>query len=138
MDVVLSREDTARGRGSATKASTSTGAPPDPTAAFFAELSRREREPLLAKASGTARFDIAGDGRTDHWYVAIEKGAITVSRRRARADAVVRANRETFDRLAAGEENVMAAAMREELVLDGDPRLLVRLQRLFPRPQSLR
>lgn len=93
---------------------------------------------MLDKVTGTARFDVVDGGRTEHWLLAIDKGAVTVSRRKARADAVFHASRETFDSLATGEQNVMAAVMREELVVDGDPRLLVRLQRLFPRPQNRR
>jgi hypothetical protein len=34
----------------------------DPTAEFFDELGRRGHEPLLEKATGTLRFDIA-DGK---------------------------------------------------------------------------
>jgi putative sterol carrier protein len=137
-DDALGVPPTQRKRRSTTNGSGSPSAAPDRTEEFFAELTGRDHEPLLEKVTGTARFDVVDGGRTEHWHVAIEKGALTVSRRRARADAVVRASRETFDRLAAGERNLMAAVMREELVVDGDPRLLVRLQRLFPRPQGLR
>jgi len=31
---------------------------------------------------------------------------------------------------------LMAAVLRGEVAVEGDPRLLVRLQRLFPRPQG--
>jgi putative sterol carrier protein len=124
-----------RGRGG-TKGSGSAATTPDRVADFFAELADRGQEPLLAKVTGTARFDVVDGGGIEHWRVAIEKGAITVSRRSGGADAVVRGSRETFERVAAGELNVMAAVMREELGVGGDPRLLVHLQRLFPRPGS--
>lgn len=110
----------------------------DPTAEFFAELGSRAREPLLRKAKGNARFDVVDGKRTARWLLAIDKGDIDVSRRNAAADCVVRADRATFDRIVAGELNFMAAVLRGEVALQGDPRLVVLLQRLFPRPTGRR
>jgi SCP-2 sterol transfer family len=134
----LPRKATRRARNQAggAKGSRSTTVTRDRTSEFFAELGRRGQEPLLEKVTGRARFDIGNRRRTEHWYVAIDKGAISVSRRKAPADAVVHASRETFDHLAGGERNIMAATLRGEVVIGGDPRFLVRLQRLFPRPAS--
>ena len=106
----------------------------DATAEFFAELGRQGHEPLLRKAKGSARFDVVDGGRTDRWLLAIDKGDVRVSRRNAAADCVVRADRAFFDRAVAGEVNFMAAGLRGEVIVQGDPRLLVLLQRLFPRP----
>jgi putative sterol carrier protein len=106
----------------------------DPTAEFFAALGSRGYEPLLRKAKGSARFDIVEGRRTERWLLRIDKGDIGVSRRNAAADCVLRVDRATFDRLAAGELNFMAAGLRGELAVSGDPKLLVLLQRLFPRP----
>ena len=106
----------------------------DPTAEFFDELGHRGREPLLTKAKGTARFDIVDGTRTRRWLVSVDRGDIRVSRRNAAADCVVRADKRVFDRAAAGELNFMAAALRGEVVVRGDPRLLVLLQRLFRGP----
>jgi putative sterol carrier protein len=136
--LVVPRKATARERAGATGGARPAAAAPDRTSEFFAELSGRGHEPLLEKVTGTARFDIADGGRTEHWHVAVERGTLNVSRRNARADATIRATREAFDRLAAGERNVLAAVMREEVAVDGDPRFLVRLQRLFPRPERPR
>jgi putative sterol carrier protein len=109
----------------------------DATAGFFDELGRRGHEPLLIKARGTARFEIVDGTRTLRWLVAVDEGDIRVSRRNAAPDCVVRADKTVFDRVAAGELNFMAAVLRGELVVEGDPRLLVLLQRLFPgRPPS--
>jgi len=110
----------------------------DPTAEFFAELSSRGREPLLMKAKGSARFDVVDGRRTARWLLTINKGEIDVSRRNAAADCVVRADRATFDRIVTGELNFMAAALRGEVALQGDPRLVVLLQRLFPRTSAPR
>jgi putative sterol carrier protein len=111
---------------------------PDPTKEFFEELGRRGHEPLLRKATGSARFDLVAGGRTERWLLTIDKGDIRVSRRNAAADCVLRADRASFDRAVTGELNVMAAVLRGEVAVGGDPRLLVLLQRLFPRPDSER
>jgi len=68
--------------------------------------------------------------------VTIDKGAISVSRRNARAETIVRGDRKTLDKAAAGRLNVMAAVLRGEIVISGDPRFLVQLQRLIPRPSG--
>ena len=106
----------------------------DPTAEFFAELGSRGTEPLLTKAAGSARFDIVDGKRTESWLLTIDKGDIRVSRRKAAADCILRAERALFNRAAAGKLNLLAAVLRGELEVRGDPRLLVLLQRLFPRP----
>lgn len=105
-------------------------------AEFFAELDSRGHEPLLRKATGSARFDLVDGRRTERWLVTIDQGDIGVSRKNAGADAVLRADKACFDRVVAGELNFMAAVLRGEVAVRGDPRLLVRLQRLFPRPSG--
>lgn len=104
----------------------------DETATFFEDLGRREREPLLEKAEGTIRFDLATDGRVEHWLVRLDGGAVAVSRRRASADCVVHAEKALFDALARGDANAMTALLRGELTFDGDPELLARFQRVLP------
>ena len=39
-----------------------------------------------------------------------------------------------MDDLVSGRANAMASTLRGELVIDGDPDVLVRFQRLFPAP----
>ena len=119
--------------GGRTKGKTS-----DAITEFFAELGRRGHEPLLENASGSARFDVTGGKRTERWLLTIDKGDLAVSRTNAAADCVVRVDRAAFERAVKGKFNLMAAALRGELTIDGDPRLLVLLQRLFPRPSRLR
>ena len=108
----------------------------DLTAGFFDELASRGHEPLLRKVTGSARFDVVAGERTERWLVTIDKGDIRVSRGNAAAGSVLRADKASFDRVVAGELNLMAAVLRGEVAVEGDPRLLVRLQRLFPRPQG--
>lgn len=106
----------------------------DPTGEFFDGLASRGYEPLLRKVTGCVRFDVIVGERTEHWLVSIDTGDIRVSRGDGAADSVLRTGRESFDRLVVGELNLMAAVLRGEVALEGDPRLVVRLQRLFPRP----
>ena len=110
----------------------------DPTERFFVELAAREHEPLLRKASGTTRFDIVDGSRTRRWLVAVDKGDIAVSRGGGKATCVVRAQKAVFDRIASGRLNAVAAVLRGDLAVDGDWRLLVRMQRLFPGPSRRR
>lgn len=107
-----------------------------PTEEFFDELGRREHEPLLEKATGTVRFEMVQGVCTEHWYVRVNEGDVTVSRENMAADGVVRADREMFDRIARGEENLMAALLRGEVLAEGDIPLLILLNRLLPGPQD--
>ena len=110
----------------------------DAIAEFFAELDRRGHEPLLENARGSARFDVTDGKQTDRWLLTIEKGDLAVSRKNAAADCVVRVDRAAFERAVKGKFNLMAAALRGEFTIGGDARLLVLLQRLFPRPSRRR
>jgi putative sterol carrier protein len=104
----------------------------DPTERFLAELEKRAHEPLLRKASGVIRIEVVDGKRTRRWRLAIDKGDLAVSPGSAEADCVVRAQKTVFDKLAAGRLNAVAAVLRGDLEVDGDWRLLVRMQRLFP------
>jgi putative sterol carrier protein len=104
------------------------------TTDFFEGLSERGHEPLLETTSGTIGLDLAKNGKVERWVVAIDKGDIAVSHRRGATDCTVTASAELFDRIASGEENAFAAALRGDVIVGGDARLLVRMQRLFPSP----
>ena len=107
---------------------------PDATTEFFQELAARGHDPRVAKIRGTVRFDLANGKRRTRWLVAIDKGDIAVSRRNAKADCVVRADKSLFDGIAKGEVNVLAAVLRGVLGIEGQPEVLVYFQRLFPGP----
>ena len=111
---------------------------PDSIAEFFAELGRRGHEPLLEKAKGSARFDIADGKRTQRWLVTIDKGDLLVSRRNAAADCILHVERSSFERAVAGKLNLMAAVLRGEIGIGGDERLIVLLRRLFLKPPRRR
>jgi putative sterol carrier protein len=108
----------------------------DPIAEFMDDLAARGNDPSLANATGTVRFDVVDGKRTERWLVTVTKGALDVSRRNARADAVVRGPRPIFERLVRGKANATAAFLRGALTLEGDLGLLVLVQRLFPREKG--
>ena len=110
----------------------------DPTEHFFAELTSRAHEPLLRKASGSMRFDVVDGKRTRRWLVAVERGDLTVRAGGGDASCVVRADKAVFDKVASGRLNAVAAVLRGDLEVDGDWRLIVRMQRLFPGPRRKR
>lgn len=109
----------------------------DQTAAFFDALRRRGHEPLLEQGEGTLRFEVAGrGGAVKYWFVAVDKGDVTVSRARRKADCSVRASKQTFDGLTSGEVNATAAVLRGEVAVEGDAELLTLFQRVLPGPPS--
>ena len=110
----------------------------DPTERFFEALATHGHEPLLRKAAGSTRFDLVDGKRTLRWIVTVEKGDLSVSRGNKRTDCVVRTQKVVFDRIVAGKVNAVAAVLRGDLEIDGDWRLLVWMQRLFPGRHSQR
>jgi putative sterol carrier protein len=106
----------------------------DPTAAFFDGLRQHDREPALARTSGVVRIDVADNGRTERWFVAIDDGTVKVSKRNQAADSTLRVDKQLFDRIVTGKANAVTAMLRGEMSLEGDWNLLVVFQRLFPSP----
>jgi putative sterol carrier protein len=106
----------------------------DPTEEFFAELDSRGNEPMLRKATGTLRFDLVDGTKESHWSVAVKKGDVSVSQANAEADCVVTTDRPLFNAIVRGERNAMAAILRGEIRIEGDPELLVLFQRVFAGP----
>jgi putative sterol carrier protein len=107
----------------------------DVTAELFEGLRRRGHEALLQQARGTLRFEIE-NGRTEYWVVALDRGDVAVSRKNQKSDCTVHAAKQVFDGLVTGEVNAMAAVLRGDLILEGDPELFLLFQRLFPGPVS--
>ena len=110
----------------------------DVTERFFDDLGQRGHEPLLRKARGTIKFEIVDGKRVDRRVVSIDRGDITVSRRNVACDGVIRVDKAVFESVASGRSNPIAAVLRNELSVNGDWRLLVLLQRLFPGPPKKR
>jgi SCP-2 sterol transfer family len=107
------------------------------TSEFFDELDTQPH-PLLARTTGTIRFDVTHGDSTQYWHLTIAKGDIAVSREPDDADSIVRIEQGLFDDIVAGRANAMSAVLRGEVGIDGDPELLMRFQRTFPGPPETR
>lgn len=106
----------------------------DPTREFFYELDKRGHEPMLRKATGRLRFDLTDGTGTAHWLIVVKKGDVSVSRGDGAADCIVTTDRPLFEAIVRGERNAMAAILRGEISVEGDPELLVLFQRVFAGP----
>jgi putative sterol carrier protein len=104
------------------------------TAAFFEELGRRGHEPLLERVSASVRFDISDGASVDHRLLHIDRGHIRVTSDDAEvsADCAVIIDDALFDGIINGRTGAMAAFIRGALLIEGDPEVLVLVQRLFP------
>ncbi len=102
------------------------------TERFFQGLADEAARPVLGSARGSIRFDIRDGKRTEHWRVVLSKGSAAVDRSDAPADCVVTSDRTAFDEVASGRINALAASLRGLIAISGDPKPLVRFQRLLP------
>ncbi|WBB71801.1 SCP2 sterol-binding domain-containing protein [Micromonospora sp. WMMD1128] len=93
---------------------------------------------LPETTSGTIRLDLGEGGRTEHWYLTIDHQEVGVTRSAEAADLVIRADREVFDRIAAGRLHLAAAILRNDISGQGNLRLLTMLRRIFPGPPDAR
>ncbi|PZF88780.1 SCP2 sterol-binding domain-containing protein [Micromonospora deserti] len=107
---------------------------------FLMTLGRNENprlKDLPGWARGTIRVDIQGDGRTERWFVTLQKGKARVSRVGPEPKAVVCGHRLVFDRMARGEAKFSPSFFRNDLAVEGDLRLADAFGRmLFPGPPS--
>ena len=110
----------------------------DATAEFFGTLTQRGHVPVLEKAKGTVRIELAEGKRVDRWLLVVDKGDLSVSRKNVGADCIIRADKALFERIVDGEVNATAAVLRGAVTIDGDMELLVQLQKLFPGPPAKR
>jgi SCP-2 sterol transfer family len=101
---------------------------------FFDSLQARGYEPLLAKGTGSLLFEAVDGDETERWFVTITKGEIAVSQEGDQPTCTIRGPRRLFNSITEGRTNAMAAALRGELLLEGDPGLLLMFSRLFPGP----
>jgi len=108
------------------------------SATFFEDLGKTGHVPLMQRVKGTMRFDLDDDGGIEHWYVAVDKGDVKVSRRKTAADAVVNTHRALLDDMVQGRVNATAAALRGLISVEGNLGLIMVFQRLFPGPPGAR
>ncbi len=109
----------------------------DVVEAFFSDVSDREHRPLVAKVSGTVRFEVV-DGGVETWMVTLDRGDVHVGHGDGEPDCTIRADRALFERLCRGEENAFASVLRGALQCSGEVELLFAVQRLFPGPPGER
>jgi SCP-2 sterol transfer family len=107
---------------------------PDPIAMLFERISQSGRVDSLGEVSGTIRFDLHVGDRVDSWLLTVHSGQVTVSHGDGDADCVVDLDKDLANRMASGEANAMAALLRADMMVTGDVRLLVLLERLLPGP----
>jgi putative sterol carrier protein len=110
----------------------------NPTAEFLDGLARKGHDPLVEKVEGTLRLELADGKRVERWFLTVDNGDITVSRKGSGADSTLRADKSLFDEIAVGKVNATAAVLRGAVAVDGDWALMVMLQRLFPGPPAKR
>ena len=110
----------------------------DVTSRFFDDVGRLSDVLALGRTNGSLRIDLDRAGQVEHWRVELRRGSVTVSREAGPADCVVKTDASVFEDLARGRANAMAATLRGQLLLEGDPTLLIRFQRLFPAPTRRR
>jgi putative sterol carrier protein len=109
----------------------------DPTAEFFDTLGQRRHERLI-EVAGTIRFDLAGERETEHWFLEISHGDLTVSRDTRAADLVVRADRGFFNKIVKGEANMLAAWLRDQINFEGSLLLSRSFELILPGPPGSR
>jgi putative sterol carrier protein len=105
---------------------------------FFDDLGQRGHVPLLERLTATIRVELERPEGADRWLVTVDRGDVSVSRRNAKADCVIRTDRQLFADMVRGRVNAMAAFLRGAVGVEGDPNVLVLFQRVFPGPQGLR
>jgi putative sterol carrier protein len=107
----------------------------EPTRDFFTGLAEHHQAPLEA-LTGVMRFDLADGERTEHWYLDIRKGDVTVSHRGPDPECTVSAELATFEAIVTGRMNAMAAVLRGAVEIQGRFALLTAVQRLFAAPED--
>jgi ubiquinone biosynthesis protein UbiJ len=107
----------------------------DPVGSFLASLEGRPEVRLLRHAAGTLRIEVVADPQVEPWLVTVGDGRVAVSRSHGEADAVLRGEQATLERLVTGEANAMAAVLRGAVEVEGDLGLVILFQRLFPGPE---
>jgi hypothetical protein len=112
--------------------------PSDPTARLFERISRIGRVDALADVEGSLRFDLHMGDRVERRTIVVHYGQITVVQDGGEPDCVVELDKSLLDRMATGQANAMTALLRADMMVTGDVRLLVLLERLLPGPAGAR
>jgi putative sterol carrier protein len=95
---------------------------------FFESLESRVDPGKTAGMNNSYLFDIEGVGT---WKVDVSDGKVSVAEGGGDADVAIRASEETFQAIAAGEQNPTTAYMTGKLKVEGDMGAALKLQKLF-------
>ena len=95
---------------------------------FFETLESRVDPAKAAELNNSYLFDIEGVGR---WTVDVTGGTLRVSEGGEDADCVISASEDTFQGIASGEQDAMAAYMRGRLKVRGNMGAAMKLSKLF-------
>jgi putative sterol carrier protein len=95
---------------------------------YFANLAAHADAAKTAGMSNTYLFDVEGAGQ---WLVDVDDGTITVTEGGGDADVTISTSQETFEKIAAGEQNPTSAYMTGKLKIKGDMGAAMKLQKLF-------
>jgi putative sterol carrier protein len=98
------------------------------TQEFFEGLEGRVDPAKTAGMTNSYVFEIDGAGT---WKVDVDNGKVSVAEGGGEADATISATEETFQKIAAGEQNATTAYMTGKLKIKGDMGAAMKLQKLF-------
>ncbi len=98
---------------------------------FFEALPQQTAAPVFRSLSGTIRCDLSEGKRTEHWYLTVRRGAVSVSHSRDKADCTFATDADTFEAILAGKMNAFAAVLRGACTIEGKARMLIALQSFF-------
>ena len=98
------------------------------TREFFDSLESRVDPAKTAGMSNSYLFDIEGAGQ---WKVDVADGKVTVTEGGGDAGVTISTNEDTFEKIAAGEQNPTSAYMTGKLKVKGDMGAAMKLQKLF-------
>lgn len=100
---------------------------------FFERLQEQVHDPRLAKMQGSIRFHLQDGAETKQWLLSVDHGHMYISKRkRLPADTDVFADSELFKQALRGETHLTPAILRGEVRIQGNWRLPLMLERLFP------
>jgi hypothetical protein len=100
---------------------------PDPTEEYFERLSRCGYEARLVRFGGTILFELDRDQPAERWLLRIDQGNIQVTREDGPADLIIKVDRATLNRILSeggGGRDIMAAYVRQAIMVEGNPRML--------------
>ncbi len=101
------------------------------TKRFFETLAQQTAAPVFRTLNGTIRCDLTEGKRTEHWYLTVRKGAVSVTHSRDKADCTFATDAATFEAILDGKTNAFAAVLRGACTIEGKARMLIALQSFF-------